>query len=400
MKLWRSRLPVRLARSGPSALLDITIIVLTGSPQVSMAVSPECMREHYHTVSSSCPCVGKRERFVQWALDTLAGENGETCKRWKRLHIVLGPWIYRIDPHQSEEDGILLRGLTYPTPALTEVHMGELSFALTPPGSIHRILPHAPILQEIHIRNCDLPGPLPLWSVKKISISRMPLSRIPTAWKPANLRRVVPLWDAASVKSLSLHVAEAQEFQLGFTYPKLIYLELLGSRLPRGIKDCIMPHLRHLSIDIGSPGMCRELLALSPGFLSQITTLEAWIEEYSWKLDPMAEEIQGFLRKLLRTVSSSLTSFWSTDTIVSIVLKLLWESGHGSDSREVLVFKQNLVLSHAEGGLDSIRELKGDESPAELEELAQEWPGISSPDQEWNVLLDILERSVDNPFRY
>lgn len=134
MKLWRSRLPVRLARSGPSALLDITIIVLTGSPQVSMAVSPECMREHYHTVSSSCPCVGKRERFVQWALDTLAGENGETCKRWKRLHIVLGPWIYRIDPHQSEEDGILLRGLTYPTPALTEVHMGELSFAL-----IHRL---------------------------------------------------------------------------------------------------------------------------------------------------------------------------------------------------------------------------------------------------------------------
>lgn len=393
MKLWRSRLPLRLARSGPSTPLDIVIVVRFGRLMSRMMESPECLEESYHSPCSHCKCVGKRERFVQWTLDTLAGENGELCKRWRSLHIDLGTWLYRIDPHQSEEDGILLRGLTYPTPTLTKLQMNEQSFALTPPGSTYRILPYAPVLQELDIKKCNLPGLLPLQSVKKIRISNVNWSYSNTVWRPAKPPRIISLCDAISVESLSLVVAKAQNFQLGSVYPKLTHIELVGTRLPLNISNCIMPHLRHLSIDIGYSPMCRELVMSCPELLSQITTLEVWIHD-SWQPSYPLEELRGTFLEILHIASVSLTSFRSIEVVISIVLKWLWESGHPShsgNSQKKLEFKQNLIISK----WNSDRELKGDESPADLEKLAQELPGITTPDQDWNTLITDLEIYVD-----
>lgn len=98
--------------------------------------------------------------------------------------------------------------------------------------------------------------------------------------------------------------------------------------------------------------------------------------------------------EILHIASVSLTSFRSIEVVISIVLKWLWESGHPShsgNSQKKLEFKQKLVISK----WNSDRELKGDESPADLEKLAQELPGITTPDQDWNTLITDLEIYVD-----
>jgi hypothetical protein len=393
IKTWNARLPLRLARTGSSILLDITIcadigpLLMFTSEYYGEMLSPLCLQEPINAANVVCPCSGKRESLVASALELLAGEKGEICKRWRSLDLRLGPWRYCIDPLQEDGRATLLRGLTYPTPALKRLVMRNFRVREPPSGSTCRLLPSTPVIDEVEVYHCFVP-----WHLSMPNICRAKLQQ-GTERRARASPKVRSLEGSESIRELHLTIGPQSGVRLPSKLPRLTHLTLDGEYLPLNFNQCHMPRLECLAINMGHFGISRKLVLQCPDFpFSQLKKLDFRLQDST----PWPYSLVGLcdsILKILRGAATSLVSFHSIEIVHSIVIKWLWEyqqslKSHKAPGREIgLFFRQKVTLSTS----CSSRELGGHERGEDLEMLAQNW-GIVPPSRDWNFLLDELDK--------
>jgi hypothetical protein len=347
-------------------------------------LSPLCLQEPINATYVVCPCFGKRESLVASALELLAGEKGELCKRWRSLDLRLGPWKYCIDPLQSDGRVTLLRGLTYPTPALKTLTMRTFTVHDPPSSSNLRMLPFTPVIEELESCYCFVPWQSSMPNIRKAKIQQG------TGRRYIALPKVRSLEGSESIRELHLTIGPQSGVRLPSELPHLTYLTLNGAYLPLNFNECRMPRLECLAIDIGHIGISRKLVLDCPDFpFSQLRKLDFRLQDHAhW---PYA---LGALRgSMLRGAATNLVSFHSIEAIHSIVLKWLWEYQQSLKTDDAprleagLCFRQKVTLSTR----DSSQEQGGHERCDDLELLAQSW-GLVPPSMNWGFLLDELDK--------
>jgi hypothetical protein len=374
-KVWDVRLPLRLARAGPTTPLYIDIrnyLDMPYCPQAQKDVQNDRLFSSLpcHRVDDVddgyddelCTCYQAARASVHKALKQIAGKSGELCARWRSLKLDLG----------HSEDGIkgtelVAIALSYPTPQLTTLVLRNVQFD---DDILLSVFPSAPALNDITILDCTLPSLPQFDNIRQATIG----------WK-VNIRHFHDFSvfrQATRVEKLHLHVpptSTAAAAQMCF--PDRLYdlqvLHISGNSFPQQLYNCQMPMLSSVTLEYQYENILAHFLACK-GFVHQ--NLRRVILLRNIRARPTSEEIHSTLASLLGLLirARNLESITVEKEMLNILLKLIWcfaktgrPLGQGIEGPPV---NGIWIINRTIG--EGIY-LRGDETCQRLEEIANGW---------------------------
>jgi hypothetical protein len=365
-KIWRARLPLRLARAGPVTPLYIDVRNYLDMRYCSQAQedvqhdplffpSP-CRGGGYEL----CTCYMAARASVHETLERLAGRSGELCTRWRSL---------KLDFENSERGingtALVAIPLSYPTPQLTTLSLRNLQFD----GDIaFPLLPSVPEMTKITIVDCNLPS-LP-------SVNNIRQATIGWKYNIPNLPGLSVLRHATLIEILHVQppvASDAARMCFPDQLDGLQALHLSGDSFPRQLCSIQMPILSSVTLEYTYENLLSHLLVCK-GFVGQnlrhITIL------WNVRARPTPNEINAACLSLRRLLlcAQNLESVTVDRETLSILFQLIWLSAtfrrYPGQSIQSPLVERIRIINHA---IQQRIDLRGDETPERLEEIANGW---------------------------
>jgi hypothetical protein len=369
-KIWRARLPLRLARAGPITPLYIDVRNYLDMPYCLQAhkdvqedllfLSIPCREGGYDF--GACICYMTARASVHEALERVAGTSGELCARWKSFKLDLGHTERHIN-------GTALTAipLSYPTPHLTTLSLKNLRFNH---DILFPLFPSVPEMKDVTMVDCNLPSFSSFESIRQATIG----------WKDniLNSPGLSVICHATGIKILHVHLpvaftGDAARMCFPDRLDSLQVLHINGNTLPLQLYSIQMPKLSSVTLEY-TYGILLSHFLTCKGFVGQnlrhITLL--------WKLRarPTPEEIQETLSSLqmLLLCARNLDSITVEKETLGILLELIWLFATsprlpGQSIKGPLV--EGICIINSE--VQECVYLCGDETPERLEEIAAGW---------------------------
>jgi hypothetical protein len=379
--IWRTRLPLRLARAGPVVPLFISIFdVFDMKNEDNVTECVECDSLYHNgfcTDPSSaswaihqdqCPCYTDGTEFTEFVLECLAGNNGELCARWKKFHVDLG--------YGPGHDvcRYLARALSYPTPSLMSLLVENHVLDLV---GYKRLTPliEPPRLQELGVKPPQVPNFQTLLEVELHGTEIL------------NSSACSDLRSASRLQVLCLRHIRPEGVILPKHLPNLYSITIIGEEIPISVHCCKIPNLSTVSLEFTHHNPVVEIY-MCPGIdlrnLQDLSLIWFALGPYSTRRTVKAcEDMVGSVCGLF-TRAPNLSHVTGNRHIVNLFLKILWDSWSEHGAEGILGSKQFSLhyiaddgYRHPNGGLKAI--FTGNNRPATLVTLAEQW-GLVSPD--------------------
>ncbi|CCA74374.1 hypothetical protein PIIN_08327 [Serendipita indica DSM 11827] len=265
--IWRTRVGRRLARVGPTRLLDITIrnvYSVPNHPSASDFLNGNRMNQK-EPISNLSHNIYQVRHFMLDFLQDLNGRDGSLTWRWRSLHLYFGdhPWNYDRGS-SSEVTRFSWKVLSYPTPALESLTLEYIETNGNDRRRRHPLLPFSP-----NLRTCTL---------SEYSFSFYPdisAAREVTIIHPRHLQNTTnrPRFKLGmAVEKLVLGLPFNGEWTLPQTLPQLRSIEVGKGGPQCNLEDLKAPHLTQATLRIQNAFFLPNTL-LKVSFLSAVTHL-------------------------------------------------------------------------------------------------------------------------------
>jgi hypothetical protein len=290
-KMWLTRLPRRLERSGETTPLEIDLRVISRSDQ--RPNTENC--NHRRFMNPGCNCIALASITIESLLIILAGADGELCKRWRSLCLRSISSLHTSIP------------LSHPTPILTVLRYERVSIT----EGIWPVLPALPSLHTLHVigsRRLPLP--------KFDSIRELVLD---SEWMPLPAG-FADLHTATKLERLAIRVNRPVTYRFPDRLPNLEFLSLEGRQMPTNIATFQAPNLLRLSLNSDKASTYRLIIDSSLPFSNLRELRLVWIDNnYSYGL----KQFLAFTEHLL-VRCTSLARIEGNGEALTIIVRLLW----------------------------------------------------------------------------
>jgi len=284
-----------LDRSGPFIPLDIDIAMLSNTGESCGRCDLAAEYPDPHTC-----------QFLILAdiLNLLAGPDGDRCKRWRTLHLQSQWYSYLFE---EEEEPHYIQGITYPMPALEELHLNNFA-------AVGQVFPSCPRLETIHFDSVSLNIPMDTSNVRHVVYA--------SGGPDMGYDALTDLSAAERLKTFRLTIRrEGEPPPLPQSLPLLTSLTVEGF-LPSLFHCPTMPSLTHLNISLLSR-TARDITATLCGInFSQLQVLEIqWSLRRFERLEWSYDDLTGLLTHLDNDILLKVTPF-----IFTLLLKFKWDT--------------------------------------------------------------------------
>lgn len=332
---------------------------------------------------TQCSCESDAYDCVVSLLIILAGPNGVHCARWRTL--LLAPnsnspqyWDLRT------EDARVANILIYPTPKLTSLSM---HYFYLESNQSTLIFPYTPSLTHLALNDCILPSLPNGKSLEFLGLS-WGSPRVIKYWNEGKIWRRT---SAHRLKVLKLN-CPSRSLPCPSSFPELQRLDLRGDYLPvdGNLTYALSPNLTHLSLGIKNRTLLSKVHLYISKPLNRLKTLKLWCDRASFYDVEELEEISKWLGKLL-PLMTSLESLTGDIPILSIVLKIIWETtpltsngGIYQPSRpRELLSSQGIAFQVIQG--ESSYKIPSETTKGDIVELARVL-GVINPEESWKYI--------------
>jgi hypothetical protein len=372
-KIWEARLPLRLARAGPTTLLDIDLrnyLDMPHSPQAQRDVQNDplfssfpCHRNDDADGSDDelCTCYDATRASVQKALEKISGKSGELCIRWRSLELDLGHTEQGINGTE-----LVAIPLSYPTPQLTILALRNVYL---PRNIAFPVFPCTPELKVITIGDCNLPSLPRCNNIRQATIG----------WeeKVQTFPDLSAFRHATRLETLRLHIppvpTAANRICLPDQLNGLRVLYLKGNDFPPQLYSCQMPILSSLVLKYQFTNLLAYFLRCE-GFVPE--NLRRFTLLWDLLARPTSKDISSTFTWLHTFLSRTrnLESITAEKEILNILLKLIWflarvDPSQGHSNGGPLV--DDIWINNCD--FEERVYLRGDETQERLEEIANDW---------------------------
>ncbi|KIM30074.1 hypothetical protein M408DRAFT_304098 [Serendipita vermifera MAFF 305830] len=357
-RIWKARLPRRLARCGPLAPLSIDVQNHLDVPPVeSISTYERLSRDDEDDDSDggdACECVHPAREFIAQALETLAGPKGALCVRWKSVKLDLGhyPWI-------CVGDERIAQTLSYSMPSLENLVLQNVH--LSDECTNVQVFPNTPALTAVSLFHCDIPVHINLDTIMRASLVWGPFGEVAHRFKAVG--------QPSQMQYLHLNLPSTLQLPLQNTLNNLRCLCVDAGSIPDALYTCKMPNLTRLELKLNEGDLLSQMLRLNNvhfGTLRSISlTWDQLCPAYVW---PRPEhDLSKSLLEFLRRCSHLERVEIEGKRILGIFVNLLWQLSN--EARKPLIRGRSLL------NLDRnlMVRFNGNEDIEFIEQLAKDW---------------------------
>jgi hypothetical protein len=306
-KMWLTRLPRRLERSGEYAPLEIELRQL---PQFDpLYPDPDPLHaSHFpeaeecnHPTHPECGCSSSAQATSKRLFKMLAGTDGELCKRWRSLSI-FGFYAFL---HVS-------LWFSYPTPILAVLRYEQLAIL---ENNYLLPFPSLPSLHVLHVVGCPY-IPLPkLDSIRELVLDS-PAYLVPRPPGFSDLHTATKL-ERLTIKFSFEQYNIPAPYRFPDSLPNLEFLSFEGNQMPTNIATFQAPNLRCLSLTSNDVFIYSLIVNSSLPFPKLRELRLAWIDVYASK------ELLAVTEDLLIRCTG-LTCIEGNHKALAAIARLLW----------------------------------------------------------------------------
>lgn len=397
-RVWTTRLPLRLARCGPTSPLDIDLRNLLDTQESEEMSEISDGSEVLH--SDSCPVAGDRvftggectcyseaRACVDNLLQVLAGQHGNTCPRWRTLTLDLG---HHEGEHRRTGNQHLANALCHPTPMLTALSLRCVRLGTEYLSS--GLFPNTALVRELSIVDCNLPS-LP---------NPENVTRATIGWKEPQFsyQNLSTFRSATKVRKLALLTDYLSDIGLPPEMPDLRVLEIDGPDVPQDLMTSKTPQLVHLALRFDVQNLIEPVLQAKGVPLGKITRITLEWDTVSGDVPSEDEYLSVFhsAKQLMESVAS-LELLDTSGDMLSIIMKILWDSASAdSPNKLVKTYESHKLILRNTVAKEAVRigklmEQGGKKTQLALEGLAKCW-GLPPPDVSEDLFIAFLHAQV------